>query len=405
MERAIPSRVRGTEITIPWTSTLPFPIRNLLRRWRGTLGMILGVGISLSIVMTLAVMGKATIEIYTLDFIRSGADLYVIQQGGTLIPILPSDTPGNIKQARNTISQIRGIPEVRSAIGVMNWSMEREQEGVRRRDEPTELFGVLGVDGDPAEIPGMLVLNSGRWVRRSGEIVIGPKIAREKHIGIGDLVRLNDRDFTVVGIGKLRGFGFGVDSLAYMDYRAFRDRAPVGDVFSTIAVDVTDEARARAEILALGSLAVNDRQDLIQQAEAANASGLALYYVFDGLALAIAALFVSTMLNNTVAQRRLEFATMRAIGIPSRTVLTTVGIEALTICLVGGIVAIPISLLLGWWINVAIAEPYGLETLFNPDAGSFLLVFGLALLLGVVAGLLPARRAIRVDPVEVLREA
>ena len=39
------------------------------------------------------------------------------------------------------------------------------------------------------------------------------------------------------------------------------------------------------------------------------------------------------------------------------------------------------------------------------DANLFLLVFGLALFLGLVSGLFPARRATRVDPVEVLREA
>ena len=56
-------------------------------------------------------------------------------------------------------------------------------------------------------------------------------------------------------------------------------------------------------------------------------------------------------------------------------------------------------------INIVIASSYGLESLYAPDAGLFLLVFVLAGALGVVSGLLPARRAARVDPVIVLREA
>ena len=43
--------------------------------------------------------------------------------------------------------------------------------------------------------------------------------------------------------------------------------------------------------------------------------------------------------------------------------------------------------------------------LYRADAGLFVLVFVLAILLGLGSGLLPARQATRVDPVDVLREA
>ena len=60
---------------------------------------------------------------------------------------------------------------------------------------------------------------------------------------------------------------------------------------------------------------------------------------------------------------------------------------------------------MGWLINTYVAPEYGVESLYTADAGLFLTVFALALVLGVGAGLGPARRATRVDPVEVLREA
>jgi ABC-type antimicrobial peptide transport system permease subunit len=64
-----------------------------------------------------------------------------------------------------------------------------------------------------------------------------------------------------------------------------------------------------------------------------------------------------------------------------------------------------LSLLLGLWVNVSVAPAYGLEYLYVADAGTFALVLALGLALGVVSGLLPARQATRVDPVEVLRVA
>jgi putative ABC transport system permease protein len=127
--------------------------------------------------------------------------------------------------------------------------------------------------------------------------------------------------------------------------------------------------------------------------------------VLVGLTLAIAALFVSNMLGRSVAERRLEFATLRAIGVPRRTILSTVGGEAVLISLVASLIGIGISLLLGVLLNVTIAATYGLERIYATDANLFLAVFVLALSLGLAAGLLPARQATRVDPVEVLREA
>jgi ABC-type antimicrobial peptide transport system permease subunit len=60
---------------------------------------------------------------------------------------------------------------------------------------------------------------------------------------------------------------------------------------------------------------------------------------------------------------------------------------------------------LGTLINVTIAAEFGLESLYSPNPQLFGFVFALAAILGVVSGLFPARRAARVDPVIVLREA
>ncbi len=83
----------------------------------------------------------------------------------------------------------------------------------------------------------------------------------------------------------------------------------------------------------------------------------------------------------------------------------TVGAEAVLISMTAGVAGVGISSLLGALINGVVAPTYGFETLYAPDAKLFGLVFVLALALGLLAGLFPARQATRVDPVEVLREA
>jgi ABC-type lipoprotein release transport system permease subunit len=390
---------------LTWLLALPFPVRNMLRRWRSMVGMMIGVGIALAIAMTLSAVGKATIDVLVGDFLRSGADLYVLQQGGTPLPVYPSDTPGMIRNARSTLAAIRGISGVKGVVGIVAWPLERGQQGPERKGERAELIAAVGIAGDPIAIPDMVVVKQGRWLRRPGEVVVGDKLHRDKKIAVGDIIRLNGRDFVVVGVGRLRGIGFDADQRAYLDYDDLRQRAGLWDILNTIMVDTDQPEVVRRRIEELGSFSTFDRAQLVKLAEPLLAGRIAIFNVLNFLALLIAGIFVSNVLGRSVAERRLEFATLRAIGIPSRTILLTVGAEALLISIVAGIGGVVLSLFFGALLNGYMAPEYGLESLYSADAGLFLTVAALALGLGVVAGYFPARAATRVDPVEVLREA
>ncbi len=383
----------STAFAITWLLRLPYPARNLLRRWRGMLGMMVGVGIALGIGMAMLAINNATIELFTADFRRSAANLYGVTEGGTPIPILPGESPGRIEHAHRTLAQLRTLPAVNEAVGVMSWTVERERPGPKQPDAPDGQVLATGVDGDPTRIPGALDLKEGRWLQRSDKVVLGRKLAREKGLAVGDTLRLAERDFMVVGVGTLRGFGFAMDSVAYLDARAFARRAAVGDVVNLIAIEAADPEQARTRISEIGSLAAFSPEQLVAQAEAANADAVTIRWVFSGLTLVIAALFVSNMLARSVARRRLEFATLRAIGIPNRTLLLTVAAEAAIVSLVAVAVGIGLSSVVGWAINRYLAPRYQLDTLYSAGAGLFALVFLLALGLGLVAGLLPACEA------------
>ena len=147
--------------SLRWSRRLPFVVRNLVLRWRGMLGMMLGVGIALGFGMTLLGVSAARQEIVNGDFVRAGTNVYVVTEGGTMVPVLPSDRPGNIKHAAHVLAQIRGFPDVRSAIGVMTFTMDRDREGRRRIDEPAEIMSVMGIDGDPTAIPNQAGVHGG----------------------------------------------------------------------------------------------------------------------------------------------------------------------------------------------------------------------------------------------------
>lgn len=390
---------------VPRSEALPYPLRDSLRRWRSLVGMMIGVGIALGIGMVMMAVSAASVNLFTSDYRKSGADLYVVTQGGKLIALLPSDSPGSIRHARGALAQVRGIAEVQAAIGFITWSMERQREGPARHDEPADLIAVVGIDGDPAAVPGALAMDAGRWLRRSNEIVLGSKLARETGLGIGDSIRLNGFDFNVVGIGRFRGGGYSGDSMAYLDRQALRQRTDLGDVISVIIVETDRPSSVRPRLQEIGDFSISDPAELVKQAEEANASGIAIRLILVVLTLAIAALFVSNMLLRSVSERRIEFATLRAIGIPSRTILFTVAAQAVMISAAAGVFGIGISTALGTLINRLVAAQFGIESLYAPDATMFGLIFVLALGLGLASGLHPARQATRVDPALVLREA
>src|SRR5207302_7651174 len=125
-------------------------------------------------------------------------------------------------------------------------------------------------------------------------------------------------------------------------------------------------------------------EQLVQQAQQANASGIAIDWVLIILTLGIAGLFVNTMLNHSVTERRAEFAVLRAIGFPGGWIVLTVALEAVTITVAAGVVAVVISLGLGMLLNATIAAQYGLDSLYRADGPLFVLIFGMAAGLGVV---------------------
>jgi putative ABC transport system permease protein len=111
------------------------------------------------------------------------------------------------------------------------------------------------------------------------------------------------------------------------------------------------------------------------------------------------------MLGRSVAERRIEFATLRAIGLPARTVLATVAGEAAVIICLAWLFGLAMAWGLGAWTNVIIEQAYGLENMYVADPPLFIALFVVSALVGLAAGLVPARQATAVDPVEVLRDA
>jgi ABC-type lipoprotein release transport system permease subunit len=391
--------------TVPWAFRQPIVVRSTLRRWRGTLGMVGAVGLALGLVLTMLAMIEGSTWLYVGDYQTSGADLYVLQRGGTLVPLLPGEGLGSLGEARHRLSQARAAPGVRAAVGVVAWPLRRTPDAPVRR-QPVERVMAVGVDGDPRGIPDALDLRAGRWLAADEEIVLGPKLARDKGLAVGDALTLEGRRVRVVGIGKLRGASMAGDGAAFLDRRVLQQLGAVGDRLDFIVVDADDPA-ATAAVLAsqMTSVDVWDRARIVGALDQLLSRSMTIWNLVAGLALFVAGVFVSSMLLRSVAERRSELATLRAIGVPARTIAALVVGEAALVVLLATVAGFAVSRVLGLWLDRTLAESLNMDSIYRVTPAMVLRMSAIALVVGGLAALLPTRRALAVEPADVLRQS
>ena len=122
-----------------------------------------------------------------------------------------------------------------------------------------------------------------------------------------------------------------------------------------------------------------------------------LFVIFAALALALAAVGVYGVMTYTVSQRTREIGVRLALGAQGREVIKMILVEALRMILIGGAIGLGVAFGLSRLIKSLL---FGVSAI---DPLTFAGVSLLLVLVALVAGYLPARRAAKVDPVIALR--
>jgi putative ABC transport system permease protein len=117
-----------------------------------------------------------------------------------------------------------------------------------------------------------------------------------------------------------------------------------------------------------------------------------------GISLLVGGVGIVTIMTIAVAERTGEIGLLVALGAPRRTILLLFLGEAVALSALGGI----LGLLLGFGLAQAIHLALPALPVHTP-LSFVLLAEAVAIAIGLAAGVLPARRAARLDPVEALR--
>jgi len=243
-------------------------------------------------------------------------------------------------------------------------------------------------------------------------VALGAKVARELFAAenpLGARIRVGGERYRVIGVMEPKGqvLGFDLDDAVYI---------PTGralDMFnreSLMEVDVIYEPTAPLEEVVEGIRSIltarhgSEDFTITPQEKMLEVFGTVLNAItfavaaIAGVSLLVGGVGILTILTIAVAERTSEIGLLRALGATQRAVLTVFLGEAALLAAAGGAA----GLALGG--AVAAALRIALPALPVHTPWSYALAAELmAVAVGLAAGVLPARRAARLDPVEALR--
>jgi len=143
---------------------------------------------------------------------------------------------------------------------------------------------------------------------------------------------------------------------------------------------------------------VFNQADLLQSFSAISAAITVFLSAIAGISLLVGGIGVMNIMLVTVTERTREIGLRKAIGAKRRDILIQFLVEAVTLSLLGGAIGIAIGV-------GGAAAVSSLSQQFQPSVSpiTVLLATGVSAMVGLVAGLYPALRAARMNPIEALR--
>jgi putative ABC transport system permease protein len=250
--------------------------------------------------------------------------------------------------------------------------------------------------------------------------VIGPDLATKMFPGrqpLGRRLRLRDQTFEVIGVLQPKGavFGQNQDEAAYVPLTTMVSRLSgrdptYGISLNFISVEARDEAsmgaaafqitnllRQRHRILREDDFAVRSQKDALAIVSTITGGLTLMLAAIGAISLLVGGIGIMNIMLVSVSERTSEIGLRKALGARSGNVLQQFLIESLVLSSLGGVIGSAIGI--GAVSLVALVTPLPATI----GAGTVLITVGLSGSIGLFFGVVPARRAARLDPIVALR--
>lgn len=381
-----------------------YNLRNLRVRWVTTLMTVVGTG--LVVWATVLSFGLSDGLEHALRISGDDLDLIVLRKGST------EETSSNIDQKlAREVANLDGIAKDDAGEPLCSAEFVTILTKPRRHNGGTTNLIVRGLqEGGRRLRPGFQIVR-GRDLRPGvNEVITSERMAeRFENLALGQKLEINKVDFEVVGY--FEAAGSAAESEVWTDLRDLTSARRTPEALSAVNLRARDRT-AKESLLARIREDEQFKLDAVdepQYFEKQMTASIAIKFVGIAIAgfLTLGAMFAAAnTMYAAVASRGREIGALRAIGFSRRSVLASFLFESVVLCLMGGLLGclatLPFNGLSTGTANWATFS----EITFSFRFGPIVLLEGvaMALAMGLVGGLFPAIRAVRMSITNALRE-
>lgn len=388
------------------------------------LGIIIGVG---SVIVIMAI-GQSAQSLILGQISGVGSDLIGVLPGASDDNSPPPAAMGVIIKTLQyddleVLADGKTVPEISSGAGYVVGTETAEYEGTSLT---ASFVGTTSgyIDTENTE------MEKGRFISKEEEAslsrvaVIGTKLAKDLFADddpIGKRLKLKDQNFSVIGILKERGSaGFGLssqDDTVYIpvksaqklilgtDYLGFiRLKVKNADLIPQAIANVKTTLRDRHNIddSSKDDFSVRDQASAMETVKKVTDVLRYFLLVIGAISLIVGGVGIMNIMLIAVTQRIREVGLRKAVGAKNGDVTIQFLIEAVFISLLGGIIGIIGGITMSFLIS-AVAKLLKYDWPLIISWQSVFIATAVSIVIGIVFGIYPARKAAKISPMEALR--
>ncbi|MBS3872357.1 MAG: ABC transporter permease [Firmicutes bacterium] len=373
---------------------------NRVRSGLTVLGIVIGVA---SIIALMLIGSGATASIQG-ELAGLGGNRLSITITGT--PQKAGLTDENLRQLANT-PLVTAVSPLTSARGYL-FANETKKENVRIFGRSSQFFA-----NDANEVAFGRALHPLDIVNRQHVAILGATLASELYANrspLGEKIIIRGREFVVVGV-MAASSGFtqsNVNEAIIVPYNVaeralggsrvnsvevyFAEGSDVEAVRDTIAAALTGIFDGRSDVFSIA----NQQEILDMMASITNTLTLLLAGIA-AISLLVGGIGIMNMMLVSVTERTNEIGLRKALGAEPGLIMVQFLIEAVVLCVLGGALGIVVGMALAYLGSLFIGFDFAVT--MSP----ILLAVGFSVAVGLIFGLVPARKASRLNPIDALR--